>query len=266
MRLKQVEFEIKNEKRSFWDYTVLQEKQAEIWRQNNAQAIQAAHSSQVDNPPPPEQPPTPEGVTPPEPSPHLPPKAPALIPAVTAEPPKIDMPPMLKIVPLPVGEIDVPEEPEYVDTVRTYVHPETGAVIFEEKERLFLVPTDCRKPAYLNPFESTVECQDVLPKDEALQAQLYGMYQTNGWVDEEWCQDRIPEIATDATDIRKRMKAKKAMEDRLQPVGMTKLVGNEQTTYGGQLAPAMESPTAIPGPGGNPTPQGQQIQPPQPGV
>ena len=267
MPLSQIIREIESQRRSYWDYTVFQEKALKEWRSDNAGKIQAAHTESVDNmtpPPAPEQSPTPEGMKappPPEPTPHLPPKPNALIPQITATPEKIEEPPMLKIQPLPDGEIDIPEEPEHVSVDRQYLHPDTGRVMKQITEELFLVPTGCKQPAYLNPFETKVEFNDVLPKDEALQSQLYKGYQDSGWVDEEWCQERIPEIAVNKVDINRRLKAKKAALNRMKPQQSVQVVPGampEQTTYM-ENAPPQGDQAAVPGPGGNPISMMEQL-------
>lgn len=261
MPLDEIQEEIRTQKRSFWDYTVLQEKMLEKWRADNAAKLQQAHSTAVDNATPPTPPATPEGVQAPEQPPHIPPKSPALIPVANVAPPTIQPPPMLKIQPLPDGEVEVPEEPEMVDVVRQYLNPETGAIALTRTETLYLVPTGCKRPQYLNPFETKVEFQDVLPKDEALQAQLYAQYQENGWVDAYWCQEKIPEIAADAPDIRRRMKPEVEATLRLKAVQAVQQAPGTgiQTMYGGEMAPVGEKIGQVPGPGGNPVDQSNQI-------
>lgn len=194
----------------------------------------------------------------------MPPVPQALVPQVLVTPPKIQEPPMLRVQHLPIGEVDLPEEPEHVTVSRTYLNPDTGEVAHVSSEEMFLVPTDCKRPAYLNPFETKVEFNDVLPKDEALQAQLFRQYQDAGWVDAEWCQEQIPQIAAAKTEINKRMKAQKAIREQLPPTQtvQTQMKGSsmQQTTYGGEAAPNVPSLTAVPGPGGNPVEQSQQLQ------
>lgn len=259
MLYKDVIDEIANQKRSFWDYTVLQEKMADEWRAQNAEVIQQAHSAGVANVTPPEQGPTPEGMMPPEPQPHIPQTSAALIPQVLTPPKKIDLPPMLKIQPIPIGEIEVPEEPIMITIQRQWLHPDTGQVLETEDVDMFIVPTDCKRSAYLNPFENKVEFLDVLPKDEALQSQLYLGYQQAGWVDEEWVQEHIPEIAKDKAELNRRMKKKKALEQRLKPQTMQEQQGSTMIVSGQEMAPTPENPAAVPGAGGNPVDVNQQL-------
>jgi hypothetical protein len=259
MPMRQVVEEITAQQRSFWDYTVVQDEQAEKWRAENVAAIQAAHTTGTENMTPEEPKAVPEGMEAPEPQPHMPATPNALIPQVAVEPPKIEMPPMLRIMPMPIGEIDVPEEPVQITVMRQWTHPDTGAVIDQEAEEMFLVPMDCQRPAYLNPFENKVEFLDVLPKDEALQAQLYQQYLQMEIVDAEWVQDHITEIAKDSQEIRRRMKKRTAMEQRLEPQTIQKQEGGTLTAYQGELAPAGEKLGQVPGPGGNPQDQSNQL-------
>lgn len=259
MTLRQVIDEIQQQKRSFWDYTVLQEAMLAQWRTANATALQGAHQQQMAQVTPPPSLPGPDGQ--PVPQPASPPLAPALVPQASVEPPKIQPPPMLVTRQLPVGEIEVPEEPEMVTIVRTYLNPDTGYVALQDTVELFLVPTGCRRPAYLDPFTNQVTFLDVLPKDEALQAQLYASYQDKGWVDPEWVQGKIPEIAVDAAEIRRRMKPQTDVTRTMQPAtaAVTTPGLNQMTQYMGQAAPANEKIGMVPGPGGNPQNPMQQL-------
>lgn len=259
MQLKDIHAEITDPKRqrSFWDYTPLQEQALEAWREQNAALIQSSHDSQVSNATPPATPPNPDG-SPGEAQPHIPPASQALIPQAEVAPPKIKPPPALQTMRLPDGEIEVPEEPENVEITMLYRHPETGDVVASRTVTKLLVPTGCERPQYLNPFGSTVEFLDPLPKDEHLQAQLYQVYQQNEWVDAEWVRGKIPEIAPDADELAKRMKNREAAQNRMQPVMETQGAGMRQTTYQ-ELAPPPGDPAALPGPGGNPTSPTQQL-------
>lgn len=257
MPLREVQEEIANQQRSFWDYTVLQEEALKKWRKDNEAAIKAAHSTGLENQKQPS-PETDEEGNPIDDGWAGPPEPQALLPLVDAPTPKIEPPPMLKIMPLPAGEVDVPEEPVHITIVRQWAHPDTGEVIERENVEMFLVPTDCLRPSYLNPFENKVEFLDVLPKDEALQSQLYQGYLQMELVDAEWVQEHIPEIAKDAAEIRRRMKKKHALEQRLQPQTMQTMQGGTMTVRQGELAPKEEQLGQVPGPGGNPVNQGEQ--------
>ncbi len=248
--------EIEGGSRSFWDYTVYQEEGLKKWKEENAEALQEAHTAAQDNAnvmqPPPEpqyDPETGEAIPPPEPPTNE-------HPDVLPEAPK--PPPIFVVKKLPMAEIDVPGEPERTTIVRKWLHPVTGVLLEEETEEKILVPTECQRPQYLNPYENTVEFQDVLPKDEALQAQLYQTYLAMEIVDEEWVQDQIPEVAKDATEIRKRMKAKKAAERQADPAVIEETEGGTKMTYQ-EAAPPPGAQATVPGKGGNPIPANNQL-------
>ncbi len=249
MSLRQIIDEIKREGRSFWDYTVLQEGLLEKWRKENEDAIWDATP---DDPKPTKVPAGEKVIPPPEKDPNAPPDP--TTPQVNVAPPKIEPPPTLRIQPIP--ELDIPEEPEMVDLEEKYVHPVTGEVVDIVIRHMELVPTGCRRPMYLNPFENEVFFNDVLPKDEAMQAELFGMYLDRGLVDIEWCQERIPEIAESVNDIRRRAKKRGATNAAVAPAA-GQGDPNEWKPESGPLARTM---TSVPGPDGNATPMTQQLQ------
>lgn len=127
---------------------------------------------------------------------------------VTAPPP-----PIPKVKSLPPSEVDVPEEPEQVRINTPLLHPATGEFIRYRSEDRLIIPTGCCSPLYMDPFETTVKLVDVLPKDDAVQAKLYQMYQDSKWVDREWVQAQIPDIAQDMHAINKRMKTAASLAD-----------------------------------------------------
>ena len=118
------------------------------------------------------------------------------------------IPPVRQTVILPPSFIDVPEEPENVVVIRRYENPATGELIGVQEDVRFLVPTGCKRPEYLNPFETEAQFMETLPKDEHLRAQLYGNYLKMGVVDQEWVQDHVPEIADGGDELRRRMRSK----------------------------------------------------------
>lgn len=169
-------------------------------------------------------------------------------------------PPNLHVEEVPMDQIEVPEEPEHVHVTQHLVHPSTGEVLGSQTTPMFLIPTGCKKPVYLNPFDNEVDFLDVIPKDQALQAQLFEMYQRNEWVDAEWCQDHISEIAVDATAIRKRLKSNKsATANPAKPAPPMEAEGANQRVYQ-ELAPPPQPASAVPGNKGNPVPADQQLE------
>lgn len=218
-------------KSSFWDYTVLQKALLEKWHQDNPQ-------------------PEPETPTPAtydemgNPNPQAPPSPQRQV----QPPPPLTPPPQLQTKAIPDKDIDIPEEPERVEMRRVWSHPVTGEIVETEVINQFLVPTGCYRPQYLNPFENEVEFHDALPKDEALEAQLFLMYQQAGWVDAEWCQDNIPRIANSKMEINRRKKAQP--QDPTQDPN-----ADQQPPKNGYTdnSPNPEKPGQVPGQGGNPT-------------
>jgi hypothetical protein len=226
MKFKDIIKEVKRGGESFWDYSSLQKELLKDWYAQN-QAPQPAQEAGPDGEP------VAQGGLAVE-------EAQKAADSTVPTPPQILTPGALSL-----DEIEVPEEPERVTVVQNLVHPDTGESLGADVTEMFLVPTGCKCPAYLNPFENKVEFLDVLPKDEALQAQLFQMYQTNKWVDADWCQSHIPSIAPDAAEIRKRMKSD------------TGSAPAPQNTFNEQ-APPMEHPASVPGEGGNPVPAGKE--------
>ena len=245
MPLRQVMAEIEKQQRSFWDYAVAQEAMLTRWRAQNVGAIQGAHTQRSAEQSaaqlPMEQGGTGGAIA----------TSPLLAQQVVAPPPRLEPPPMLITRHLPAGDIDMPEEPETVDIERVFLDPQSGQVVAREPVTMFLVPTGCRRPAYLNPFETKVEFLDVLPKDEALQAEIYEKYQRNNWVDAYWVQDQIAQIAADAVDIRRRMKASPVAPLSPAPVGAMPPVPD--------IAVLTSQAGQVPGVGGNPVPIGDQL-------
>lgn len=234
--LSQIQRELEMDRPSFWDYSVLLKKVQEKYRKDNP--LPPPPPPQVDEngnevPPPPPLPPDPNG-------PH-------------EEDDQGGLPKRLQIKELPDDEIEIPEEPEEVEVTTRWLHPQTQELLIVETKVRSLVPTGCTRPHYLNPYETTVDFQDPLPKDEALQATLFEQYQRNGWVDVEWCQERIPAIAKDKTNINRRIK-------RNPPPPVP---AGGQPTSGGRQANVMGADAGprnlnkVPGPRGNPTKMGQ---------
>ncbi len=116
-----------------------------------------------------------------------------------------------------VDVTDFPKEPETVTVVTTYINPITGAVDKEHKERLTLIPTDCCSPQYLDPYQTDVDFNDVLPADEDKDALRYQLLLAAGVVDTEWVQGQIPKVAVDAHEIRERMKKKEMSAPEVPP-------------------------------------------------
>lgn len=207
--------EIKLKKPSFWDYTVLvEEEEAKLLEKAGVQQQppqQATPEGQAGSPP----------VPPPPPAPAIPNNKRSAI----------------RKTKLPAKFVTIPEEPEEVTWEEVLLHPVTGAEVVRETVTRMLVPTGCKRPTYLNPFETKVTFHDVLPKDEALQAQLYTVYQQAGWVDPTWARERIPEIAEDRAEIERRMESAAQAAPSSDSGGYQELAPTSETGEGGDTTP-----------------------------
>jgi len=259
MRFKDIKVEMQREG-SFWDYTklldALKSDFARRWVQQNPHLFPEPVDVLPDGrvvglPRPPQQPqvdamgndmPLPDQTMGPDGNP--------------AAPSQVPYPEWMQQDIIPEEEIDIPEEPEHVLVVNTLVHPESGQIVGEELTEKFIVPTGCRNPQYLNPFETDVSFQDVLPKDRAMEAQLFAQYQENGWTDAYWAQEQIPEIAESVAEIRKRMKSA-ANAPGMQPGVAPGQVANQpqpmSNPFETQLSPTATPAASVPGLRGNPT-------------
>ncbi len=95
---------------------------------------------------------------------------------------------------LPVAAMELPAEPETITLQRVLLDPTTGEQIPQEKEVITVVPMECTRHEYCNPYATTVTLNDTVPKDKQLQANLFQVYQTNGWVSKSWVRRQLPEI------------------------------------------------------------------------
>lgn len=94
---------------------------------------------------------------------------------------------------LPEHDIDVPEEPEEVEVMTQVWNPESRTYEMKSLGKLLLVPSGCERPQALSPFESNIKFKSALPRDKAADANLYAMYQTNGWTSRHWVQENLDE-------------------------------------------------------------------------
>lgn len=164
------------------------------------------------------------------------------------------LPPETHVRVLPNDEAITYEEPETVNVRIPLYNPRTGAPVGFDEQTRQIVPTGCRNPVYLNPYLTYVVFNDVLPKDEAMLATLYGIYQTNNWVDAEWVQERIPDIAEDRANIQRRMRGQ-TPQAALDGRRARKLVPNNP-----DLKTSTDNLTSVPGANGNPTQFGNDNQ------
>ena len=128
-------------------------------------------------------------------------------PAVQAEPPKLQ------------GEMAFPEEPELVALSTMGVDSSTGALIGVSRERRLLLPTGCKKPMRLNPFEVRVKFRDALPRDEALELQQYIQMHQEKVVSAAWIRRKRTDIDPDEYDqIKEELQEEE--RDRARPEGI----------------------------------------------
>jgi hypothetical protein len=102
--------------------------------------------------------------------------------AKSEDPPKD--PEQAPIVPpqLQQHDLDIPQEPEQVDVNVQVWDPKTQTFVIKSLGSLLLVPTGCVRPEYLPPYETKASLKSALPRDRAADANLFAMYQTNGWM------------------------------------------------------------------------------------
>ena len=111
---------------------------------------------------------------------------------------------------------EFPREPEAVTVITQYVSPTTGEVVKERRSLEVLIPTECIAPQYVNPYETDVDFNDVLPKDDTLKSEFLSLAQQNSWVDAEFCQNQFPQIAAAKHEINKRISRQKTAEESAQ--------------------------------------------------
>lgn len=135
----------------------------------------------------------PSRVTPPQ----TPPPSPA-----KAEPPKL------------AGVITMPEEPEPVYLSRVLVHPTTGERIGIERKLMQLIPTGCRNPQYLDPYESEVRFVDALPRDTAAMTDMYLKLMAEGVLSKKWVRRNLDIVRPDEIDeIERELEEERSFED-----------------------------------------------------
>lgn len=241
--------QIADGKKSYWDYASEQFEAIKVWR-DEVKAVRARNAKRqkeyADQ--------GVVGIT--GASASADPQAKASVLFLEPEPP----PPMDLVQQIPMGEIDIPEEPIQVNYEEKLINPETGDEVETIRATRLVIPTGCETPKYLDPFKTEVELNNALPKDLHLDAQLYRVYQANGWVDRMWAQDQIPEIAREKTEINKRLRAEMT-SGMPQPAAQPTWTPGKQQPPITDYSPAQQNGAAVPGKSGNPTsPSDPQIR------
>jgi hypothetical protein len=90
-------------------------------------------------------------------------------------------------------DMDVPEEPEELDVVQLKFDEASGTWKEEHLGMMVLVPTGCDNPVYADPYESSVGTISALPRDKQAEANLYSLYQKQGWSSRDWIREKLQE-------------------------------------------------------------------------
>lgn len=176
----QIKEEHKKKSASYWDPEKQQTQQEfEDKRRAEKDEIANAQRESSEAPPPPPKKPQGEG----EDGAPTPPKPKKLeTPSIEAQPPKM------------MGDVVLPAEPEEVMLSVIMVDPRTGERTSIQRQRVMLVPMDCPNPQYLDPYSSKVILRDGLPRDFALDFNLYREMEREGYVSKAWVRRKLPII------------------------------------------------------------------------
>lgn len=101
--------------------------------------------------------------------------------------------PNIPVPALQPHEIDIPEEPEQVRVISTEWDFTLRAFAPVDFGVLMLVPSGCDRPLPVSPYKTSMDYRSPLPRDKEKDANLFGAYQTNGWVDRKWVRDNLDE-------------------------------------------------------------------------
>jgi hypothetical protein len=111
----------------------------------------------------------------------------------TSKPADPEEEPQVKPPQLAPYDIDIPEEPEKVRVVVQEWDPLTRAFLSRDMGLMTLVPTGCRRPIYLSPYENKVSLRSALPRDKEKDTNLYATWQQNGWIDRHLAMEKLEE-------------------------------------------------------------------------
>jgi hypothetical protein len=126
--------------------------------------------------------PAPKDVLPPPPQPRAGPL-----------PKELDKAPEVKPEQLANHDMDVPEEPETVRVIVKTWDANAKQFVTEDLGELKIVPSGCSRPVYLSPYSTTCSLRTPLPRNKQEDANLYAVYQTNGWSSRRWIRDHLDE-------------------------------------------------------------------------
>lgn len=97
-------------------------------------------------------------------------------------------------------QVTLPEEPEDVLLSIIYTHPTTGATVHIDRRYVKLVPTGCDTHVYLDPYTTSVEFLDALPRDDQYDATLHALLQQMQVVSKKWIMRNTRRIKPDEYD------------------------------------------------------------------
>lgn len=92
---------------------------------------------------------------------------------------------------LSAKDIDLPEEPVRLRVATRVFDPTTRTWNLEDQGERLLVPTGCKQPRYLNPYETKVTFVGPLPKDRGEDTNLWKAWQQMGLVSREWIREQM---------------------------------------------------------------------------
>ena len=98
-------------------------------------------------------------------------------------------------------QIDIPEEPEKIRVITQVWDDASGGFVEKDLGELTLVPTGCEEPTMFSPYENTVSFRSPLPRDKERDANLYAMYQSNGWASRAWIRAQLDEDFADDLEL-----------------------------------------------------------------
>jgi hypothetical protein len=152
---------------------------------------------------------------------------------------------------LPVHDIDVPEEPETVHVISRVWDSNAKTFVTQDLGSLLLVPTGCEQPEYLSPYTTECKLRLPLPRNKMEDANLYTLYQNQGWASRAWVRSQLdeeidgPRVDKEIADDIPFMLALKGLPDPSGGVAQTEGADPQQT--GGNNESPAGAPAAAPG-------------------
>lgn len=162
--------------------------------------------------------------------------------------------PANKPAPLAPTDINVPPEPELVRVVVQTWNPLTRSFEAEDLGEQLLVPTGCKRPDPLSPYETEVCLRSALPRDKERDSNLYAQWQNNGWISRHWAMEHLEEginIPEIDRAIEEDMDLMQRLRGQVPAAGVAQTPGVQGSTGG------VSTPMSPPKPSGAPTPSNQ---------